>query len=164
MVARKLGLLARLLRKLTAAACGRAPVRGAPPANARWPSPRAARPSPHLPRTSRLLLVVAMLVAPVAPLASADGQHALVTLPLDDPAHQQLRALERGGCAAARVSPFRPYLVGRVRTALARAHDEKACRGPLLDALLARFQVDGVRAEPDTAAARDTMRGVADDL
>ena len=108
-----------------------------------------------------------MLVAPLAPVAFAAGQsasttHALVTLPLDDPAHQQLRALERAGCSPARVSPFRPYLVGRVRTALLRARDDSGCRGPLLDALLARFGLD--TAATVAAPAADTLAGVADDL
>ena len=115
-----------------------------------------------MPRTSRLLLVVAMLAAPVAPFAPALGQHALVSLPLDDPAHQQLRALERGGCEAARVAPFRPYLVGRVREALARARADSACHGLLLDALVARFQPD--TAPTVVVVPGDTLRGVADDL
>ena len=118
-----------------------------------------------MPRTSRLFLAVAMLVAPLAPVASAAGQsasstHALVTLPLDDPAHQQLRALERSGCGPARVSPFRPYLVGRVRAALLRARADSGCQGALLDALVARFGLDTALARPVV----DTLAGVADDL
>jgi hypothetical protein len=107
-----------------------------------------------------------MLVALLAPAASAAGQsasstHALVTLPLDDPAHQQLRALERAGCGPARVAPFRPYLVGRVRAALLRARADVRCQGAILDALVVRFGVDTAPPAPSQA---DTLRGVADDL
>lgn len=109
-----------------------------------------------------------MLVAPLAPAASAAGQsassrHALVLLPIDDPAHQQLRALERAGCGPARVAAFRPFLVGRVRAALLRARGDAECRGALLDALVARFGVDTAAPAP-AAPARDTLAGVADDL
>lgn len=111
-----------------------------------------------MPRT--YLLLAALLLAPVAP---ARGQHALVTLPLDDPAHAQLRALERGGCVAARVAPFRPYLVGRVRESLLAARGDALCRGAILDLLLARFVRDtAVRADAPNPA--DTLRGVAEDL
>ena len=103
-----------------------------------------------------------MLLAPLAPVASADAQHPLVTLPLDDPAHTQLRALERGGCGAARVAPFRPYLVGRVRQALVRARGESACRGEMLDALIARFKPDTLEQLPPVPS--DSLSGVAPDL
>lgn len=102
-----------------------------------------------------------MLLAPLAPAASAGAQHALVALPLDDPAHSQLRALERVGCGPARVAPFRPYLVGRVRQALVAAREDERCRGPLLDALLARFRPDTTAAVP---APPDTLANVAPDL
>lgn len=112
-------------------------------------------------RALTLAFGFACVAACAQPLAA---QHALVTLPLDDPAHVQLRALERLGCAAARVSPFRPYLVGRVREALERARAEGgACRGELLDALVDRFQPDSTLPRPDSVAT-DTLGGVASDL
>src|SRR5579862_3775495 len=70
---------------------------------------------------------------------SAFAQFGLVTLPLDDPAYTQLAALERLGCAAARVSPNRPYQVGAIRSALEAARTQRECIGPLLTALRARF-------------------------
>lgn len=69
----------------------------------------------------------------------AFAQSGLVTLPLEDPAYTQLAALERLGCAAARVSPNRPYAVGAIRSALEAARAQRQCVGPLLDALRARF-------------------------
>jgi hypothetical protein len=113
-------------------------------------------------RTPRFLSL-ATLLALLVPFAPGGAQHALVSLPLDDPAHVQLRALERGGCAAARVAPFRPYLVGRVRTAVRHAQGEARCRGPILDLLVSRFRVDSV-AVADSVPARDTLSGVAPDL
>src|SRR5579863_10132800 len=67
------------------------------------------------------------------------GQPGLVTLPLEDPAYTQLAALERLGCAPARVSPNRPYAVGAIRSALETARTQRQCVGSLLDALRARF-------------------------
>lgn len=109
-------------------------------------------------RSIRTLLALLLL----APLVPARAQHALVTLPMDDPAHAQLRALERSGCVAARVAPFRPYLVGRVRQALTRAREDEGCRGALLDHLIGRFGIDTVGAQRRPAG--DTLTGVADDL
>jgi len=80
----------------------------------------------------------------------ASGQYGLVTLPIDDPAYVQLLALERAGCAAARVSADRPYEVRLVRAALVAARSEAACRGPILDALQRRFAL----------RAADTTQGV----
>lgn len=60
-------------------------------------------------------------------------------LPLEDPAYQQLDALVRGGCGAARVSAFRPFMVAALRSALRSARGEARCVGPLLDDLVARF-------------------------
>ena len=83
------------------------------------------------------LAACACLLTGYAPDALA--QHALLALPLDDPAYVQLDALANGGCVAARVSPFRPYLVGWIRSSLARARDEQHCQGGLLDHLVTRF-------------------------
>ena len=97
-----------------------------------------------------------MLAAPLR------AQHDLVALPLEDPAHAQLLGLERLGCGPARVAAFRPYFVGRIRDAIARAREDARCRGPLLDALAARFARDSVR--PDTLVIPDSLRGLAADL
>lgn len=82
--------------------------------------------------------------------SSANAQHALLALPLDDPAYVQLDALAHGGCAGARVSPFRPYLVGWIRTSLEQARTEAACQGQLLDRLVQRF---GSAADSTTQAS-----------
>ena len=120
-------------------------------------------------RTTRALTIVLAALACAA--VPAHGQHALVTLPLDDPAYEQLAALERLGCNPARVSPFRPYRAGAVRAALRVALNDTACAGPILEALRARFiarAVDSVRAPmpatTDSAVAADTLAGVAPDL
>src|SRR5215472_5300523 len=99
------------------------------------------------------LLALAALPALSFP-DSAHAQSGLVTLPVDDPAYTQLAALERLGCAAARVSPNRPYTVGAVRSALEAARTQRECVGPLFDALRARF----APAPADTMA---TLRGGA---
>lgn len=84
---------------------------------------------------------LAVLLA--APLPAA-AQHALVPLPLSDPAYVQLDALDRQGCAQARVSPYRPYLVGAIREAVAAARSDPWCAGQLLLALDQRFTTDSV--------------------
>ena len=76
-----------------------------------------------------------MLVAPRA----ASAQFGLVTLPLNDPAYVQLAALERSGCAAARISVVRPYEIRLIRAALIAARTQRGCARPLLDQLAARF-------------------------
>lgn len=70
---------------------------------------------------------------------AAAGQYGLVTLPMTDPAYVQLAALERAGCAAARVSIARPYEVRLVRVALLAARAQPHCAGPILAALQSRF-------------------------
>ena len=54
-------------------------------------------------RPAALALALALVLTAAAP-ASALAQHALVGLPLTDPAYTQLDGLMRQGCAAARVS------------------------------------------------------------
>ncbi len=92
-------------------------------------------------------IAAALIVA--APLA-ARAQHALVGLPLSDPAYVQLDGLMRQGCAAARVSQFRPFFVGDIRRAIKDAESDSACVGTLLKALQLRF--------PQDSAPRDTSR------
>ena len=101
-------------------------------------------------RIAARAFALALLVVP----ATARAQHALVGLPLDDPAYTQLDGLMRQGCAEARVSQFRPYFVGDIRKALKAAESDSACTAApvstLLSALRLRFPID--------TAPRDTSR------
>jgi hypothetical protein len=103
----------------------------------------------------RRAAALALALAPTlfAP-ASALAQHALVGLPLDDPAYTQLDGLMRQGCGAARVSQFRPFFVGDIRKALQDATTDSSCVGPLLTELRARFP-------QDTAPRDTTQRGLS---
>lgn len=76
-----------------------------------------------------------------ARIASAQeaAPHGLTTLPPGDAAYLQLAALDRAGCAAARVSAHRPFLVRDVQRAISRFADSATCSGPVADALEARF-------------------------
>jgi hypothetical protein len=96
-------------------------------------------------------LALAIILSLAAP-ASALAQHALVGLPLTDPAYTQLDGLMRQGCAAARVSQFRPFFVGDIRKAIKEAESDSSCSGKLLTALRARFPAD--TAPRDTARSR----------
>lgn len=93
--------------------------------------------------------VVAMAIALAAPV-NAFAQHALVGLPLTDPAYTQLDGLMRQGCAEARVSQFRPFFVGDIRKAIKAAESDSSCTGMLLSSLRMRF--------PEETAPRDTSR------
>lgn len=106
--------------------------------------------------THRILgsLVGAALVA-----TAAGAQPALATLPLDDPAYVQLDGLARQGCAPARVSPYRPYFVARIREALGQAASENACAGLLLVRLRERFLPDAAELPVDTASVLRTSAG-----
>lgn len=77
----------------------------------------------------------------------AVGQHPLLMLPLNDPAYAQLEALDRVGCRAGRVSPFRPFFVGDVRESLGGAANDPACPALIVDALQRRFFGDTSSAE-----------------
>jgi hypothetical protein len=101
-------------------------------------------------RPSRVTCGLALLAAGAA---SAAAQHPLVTLPLTDPAYVQLDALVRQGCVAARLSPYRPYLVLAVRQALVAAHKQEPCAGEILELLTARFARDTGMVH-DTAGSR----------
>src|SRR5687768_13982111 len=71
---------------------------------------------------------------PVEPLP-----HGLTTLPMGDAAYTQLAALDNAGCVVARVSAHRPFRVRDVRRAVAQLSTIAECRGPIADALAARF-------------------------
>ena len=90
-------------------------------------------------RAARGIAALSVLAAG-ATLAAA--QHPLVTLPLSDPAYIQLDALVRQGCVAARLSPYRPYMVLAVRQALVAAEKEPRCAGAILELLANRFARD----------------------
>ncbi|MEJ7811600.1 MAG: capsule assembly Wzi family protein [Gemmatimonadaceae bacterium] len=109
-------------------------------------------------RRAAFRAVAAGLLA--APCARA--QHPLVALPLGDPAYVQLDALQRGGCTAARVSPYRPFRVGLLRAALARAAGEVRCAGPVLEYLASRFGTD--TTAPAAPASRRVTAGAAIDV
>jgi hypothetical protein len=83
-----------------------------------------------------------------SPFASASAQHDLFTLPIADPAYRQFDGLSRTGCVAARVSPYRPYLLSSIRRALVSAVRDDACRGELLDELVRRFRPDTTPPPP----------------
>lgn len=102
----------------------------------------------------RTLAAAAALCLAVA--RSSPAQHSLVSLPLTDPAYAQLAGLERAGCADARISAYRPYLVKDVRAALAAARHDARCSGGLLARLVARFVSDG--ASVDSGPARYAFR------
>jgi hypothetical protein len=68
-----------------------------------------------------VLIVSALLATP------ATAQRGPLAVPLHDPAYALLDGLERSGCAPARVSPYRPYDVARVRAAIRIAKDDPSC-------------------------------------
>jgi hypothetical protein len=103
-------------------------------------------------------LALALVLTAAAP-DSALAQHALVGLPLTDPAYTQLDGLMRQGCAAARVSQFRPFFVGDIRKALQQAEGDSSCSGTLLRALRVRFPAD--TAPRDSARSRVSFGAAA---
>ena len=120
-------------------------------------SPAPSLGAHELPSTGRSVRFGWVFVALLVVLAarSARAQHPLITLPLDDPAYEQLGLLERAGCSAGRPSAFRPYFVEDVRSALRGATGDPACPALVLDALQERF---GVR--PPAPKAIDTLAPV----
>ncbi|HSJ65534.1 MAG TPA: hypothetical protein VK922_16700 [Gemmatimonadaceae bacterium] len=107
---------------------------------------------------ARLLVrATAAGVALAVVAASARAQHDLTTLPLDDPAYEQLDALSRAGCVYGRPSPFRPYLVGDVRQALASSAGDDRCAGVVREALATRFLPENGAAG---ATAADSPSGL----
>ena len=99
----------------------------------------------------RLRLRLAALALAVTPSASASAQHDLFTLPIADPAYRQFDGLSRTGCVAARVSPYRPFLLSAIRRALVSAVREDGCRGSILNELVGRFHPDTTPPAPPPA-------------
>ena len=95
---------------------------------------------------TRAIALAITFAVPIAALA----QHALVGLPLTDPAYVQLNGLMRQGCSEARVSQFRPFFVRDIRRAISAAEADSSCKGVLLSALRQRF--------PEDTAPRDSSR------
>ena len=91
-----------------------------------------------LARRARVLLAALAIAIP----ASARAQHPLAALPFDDPAYDVLEGLVRTGCAPARVSAYRPFLVRDVRAALAAADSDRFCAPALVSGLRDRFTPD----------------------
>jgi hypothetical protein len=105
--------------------------------------------------TALIILGLALALGGAVP---AEGQHPLLALPLGDPGYRQLDGLARLGCGAARVSAFRPFMVRDIRRALRAAAGERACAGPLLDALGKRFLPEPAPAD-SLADPRVTLGG-----
>ena len=85
--------------------------------------------------------MVALAIIAFLP-AVARAQHPLATLPFDDPAYETLDGLVRTGCAPARVSAYRPYLVRDIRSAISAADSDRACAPGMVAALHRRFDAD----------------------
>jgi hypothetical protein len=96
----------------------------------------------------RLRTRLVALALAVSPFASASAQHDLFTLPIADPAYRQFEGLAHTGCHAARVSPYRPYLLSAIRRSLVSAVRDTACRSALLDDLVRRFRPDTTPPTP----------------
>lgn len=76
----------------------------------------------------------------------AAAQRGPLALPLHDPAYVLLDGLESSGCAPARISAYRPFVVQRVIAAIRLAKTDPACAPSLVAVLEARFDptVDSV--------------------
>ena len=91
--------------------------------------------------SARLIITLALVAACSVP-AALPAQHPLASLPFDDPAYEVLDGLVHTGCAPARISAYRPFLVRDVRAALAAADSDRACAPTLVAALRTRFAPD----------------------
>ena len=86
--------------------------------------------------------LIALLIALGCATGTVQAQHKLVALSLDDPAYEMFDAMDAAGCAPARVSAYRPWLVRDVREAIRRAGGDSSCSGAVLDVLRSRFASD----------------------
>jgi hypothetical protein len=109
------------------------------------------RTSPGAASASRIALLIGGLAIGVHP---AQAQRAPLALPLHDPAYALLDGLDYSGCAPARVSPYRPYDIPRVRAAIRLAQADRSCAPALVSILAARFDVtdDSVPVQPAAEA------------
>lgn len=103
-----------------------------------WTRPSTRRFASVATRLASAAATAALLAAPV----TLRAQHPLATLPFDDPAYEVLDGLVRTGCAPARVSAYRPFVVRDIRSALIAADSDRACAASLVSALHARFDRD----------------------
>ena len=117
----------------------------------RQPEPRAASITPfsasNRDRRSASAVLVALLAC-VAGASSVRAQTAPLAIPLHDPVYVALEGLERSGCPAARVSPYRPYTVPQVRAAIRAASGDPLCSPPLVARLEARYGRPAVDSAP----------------
>jgi len=121
----------------------------------------ARRSSPvraHASTTVRAVTVVVIGALCSRPGAAQGVPHALSTLPVGDPAYAQLAAMDRAGCAPARVSSHRPFRVRDVQKAISQFAADPACGGPIAGVLGARFMGSSpppipTDVAPDLAAA-----------
>ena len=90
-------------------------------------------------RAARVRTLAAILSLSALASTTAATQRSPLTLPLTDPAYALLEGLENSGCLAARVGPYKPYDVGRVRSAIAKAQGDSRCAPALVSALVLRF-------------------------
>jgi hypothetical protein len=88
--------------------------------------------------------VIGLALALGCATRTLQAQHKLVALSLDDPVYEMFDALDASGCAPARVSPYRPWLIRDVRAAIRRAVSDSSCTGTgaVLDVLRSRFASD----------------------
>ena len=107
-----------------------------------------------------IVVTLALLVSHLSSAVPALGaQHPLVSIPLADPVYVQLRGLTQSGCRAARVSPYRPYSAGAIRSALRAAEGHPACSGSVMTALRARFLGSTEPLAADSTARDSVLRG-----
>jgi hypothetical protein len=89
------------------------------------------------------------------------AQRGPLAIPLHDPAYALLEGLENSGCAPARVSPYRPYDVARVRAAIRVARGDPSCAPALVAVLSARFDPVVDTASLPTALGEPVRAGVS---